>query len=597
MSKLVSAQLLLDGHELLPNNAYKVTVEQSLGGHSAFSISFPAHATETYAGALMQNSLGFIGKRLSIGLDQNAMQFTGLVTSVDLHKGTGAAGTLVISGNGPSVLLAHSVHCLSYGEGTSFQQVARATLKGHSTKILKSIMGAGTDIALPYTVQYNESDLCFLQRLCRRYGVWLYHNGNDFCIGRSGNERVNGTYGVDVLSFRLSTMLKSSNFEVTGLDWIGNTHLETPAGIFKAKSAHPYLSQVGEESDRVFTKKGNYDYTNGQHEYSRQQGMDTAVKVTRLGCAAGRVTATGRSELVGLCVGDILSLQGLNFSDASKRDPLGTYDIIKVTHRFDHSGQYSNDFEAVPEGTDHPPCSDGFATPNCADQRGLVFDNADPDGLGRVKVQFPWQRQISASTPWIKTSTPYAGSGRGFYFVPEKGEEVLVGFEGGNPEKPYVIGAGFNASSKSGFADKENNIKAIRTRSGNTIELNDSDGGEMITINDKNNNSIQINTAEGKMVFTTQGDMEFNAKNVRFNVQEDMDVEIGGSKRESIRGKSETSTKEAVENVSETKKIFIGKKLEQSSGELVMHTSRGKMLLDSKGKITVQSKEGTDYGK
>ncbi|WP_282057310.1 phage baseplate assembly protein V, partial [Maribacter luteus] len=71
-------------------------------------------------------------------------------------------------------------------------------------------------------------------------------------------------------------------------------------------------------------------------------------------------------------------------------------------------------------------------------QRGWVLDNADPNGLGRIKVQFPWQKPMGTSTPWIKMATPYSGSGKGFYFIPEKDEEVLVGFEGDNPEKPFV---------------------------------------------------------------------------------------------------------------------------------------------------------------
>ena len=118
----------------------------------------------------------------------------------------------------------------------------------------------------------------------------------------------------------------------------------------------------------------------------------------------------------------------------------------------------------------------------------------------------------------------------------------------------------------------------------------------MITITDKNSNSIHINTTEGKMVFTAQGDMEFNAKNVRFNVQEDMDVEIGKNKRESVMENSETSAKNSTENVMENKTVNTGKKTEQISGELVVHTSQGEMLLDGTGKVTIQSKQGIDYG-
>ncbi|MCF6349277.1 MAG: phage baseplate assembly protein V, partial [Flavobacteriaceae bacterium] len=200
------------------------------------------------------------------------------------------------------------------------------------------------------------------------------------------------------------------------------------------------------------------------------------------------------------------------------------------------------------------------------------------------------------TTPWIKMATPYAGADKGFYFIPEVDEEVLVGFEGGNAERPFVLSAGFNKTANSSFADPDNNIKAIRTRSGNTIELNDTNGGEMITITDKNGNSMHINTSEGKMVFTALGDMEFNAKNVRFNVQEDMDFDIGKNKTESIKEKVEISAKNSTEQIFKNKDITIGKKLEQVSGELTMQTNEGKMLIDGKGKVTVQSAEDVDYG-
>ncbi|WP_400073182.1 type VI secretion system Vgr family protein [Zobellia russellii] len=596
MSKIVDIKLILNGNAFLPNSGYSVSVEQAIGGHSTFRIAFPAHATETYAGPLMKNALGYIGKKMSIGLNAGQMEFTGIITNVDLQKGNGAAGTLVISGHGPSVLLANSAQCLSYEEGTSLSQVVEDTLKGHSTDILKKSMGTGTDVSLPYTVQYNESDLSFLQRLCSRYGVWLYHNGRNFCVGKADNTTLNGVYGIDVLSFNLSTSLKEQIFDIKGHDWVNNTFLEASSTSHVASSSHPYLASVKGESDTLFNKKSSYDYTIGQHEYSAQGGLDTAARVNSLGRASGMVTASGTSELVALRVGDTLSLKGLNFSDPKTQDPYGSYDIIKVVHRFDHSGHYSNSFEGVPEGTQHLPYSNSFATPRSGAQRGWVLDNADPEGLGRIKVQFPWQKPMGTSTPWIKMITPYSGSDKGFYFIPEKGEEVLVGFEADNPEKPFVLSAGFNSSANSGFANADNNIKAIKTRSGHLIELNDTDGGESITINDKNGNSIHINTSEGNMTFTAQSDMEFNAKNVRFNVQEDMNFEVGRNMRESVMETLETSAKNSTEHIAENKKVNTGKKTEQISAELVVHTSQGEMLLNSTGKVTIQSKQGIDYG-
>ncbi|QCX00338.1 type IV secretion protein Rhs [Aggregatimonas sangjinii] len=596
MPKIVDIQLIVGGEEFLPKSGYTVSIEQSVGGHSAFRIAFPANATEGYEGVMMNNALKFVGKKASIGVDDNKMEFSGVVTGVDFQKGVGAAGTVVLSGHGPSVLLANSVQCFSYEEGTTLSQVANGTTNGHSGEFLKSVLGEGTDVALPYTVQYNESDLSFLQRLCSRYGVWLYHNGTDFCIGRTGNVQVEGTVGVDVLTFNVSTSLREQAFGIKSHDWTNDMLLEAESASHSPSSSHPYLSQIKKESDTVFAKKGSYDYNVGQQAYNSQRRLDTIVKVNTLGKAAAMVTASGISELTALRIGDTLELKGLNFSKPKTSDPYGSYDIVKIVHRFDHSGQYRNEFEGVPQGTEHLPYSNGFATPRSGAQRGRVFDNADPEGLGRIKVQFPWQKAMGTSTPWIKMVTPYSGGGKGFYFIPEKDEEVLVGFEGDNPERPFVLSAGYNTKANSGFGNSDNNIKAIKTRSGNLIELNDSDGGEMITISDKVGNSMHINTAQGKMVFTAMGDMEFNAKNIRFNVQEDMDVEVGKNKREVVKELVETSAKNSDEHITENRTIHTGRKIEQVSGELVVHISQGEMLLDSTGKVTIQSKQGIDYG-
>ena len=69
--------------------------------------------------------------------------------------------------------------------------------------------------------------------------------------------------------------------------------------------------------------------------------------------------------------------------------------------------------------------------------------------MSRIQVQFPWQKRNGATTPWTRVTTPYAGNGKGFHVIPEIGEKVLVEFEGGNPEKPVVIGAMFHGQGKS----------------------------------------------------------------------------------------------------------------------------------------------------
>ena len=96
--------------------------------------------------------------------------------------------------------------------------------------------------------------------------------------------------------------------------------------------------------------------------------------------------------------------------------------------------------------------------------------------MSRIQVQFPWQKRNESTTPWIRVTTPYAGNGKGFHVVPEIGEEVLVEFEGGNPEKPIVIGAMFHGQGKSGHGGAGNFMKGFQTPSGNKLQLNDQDG-------------------------------------------------------------------------------------------------------------------------
>jgi uncharacterized protein involved in type VI secretion and phage assembly len=86
-----------------------------------------------------------------------------------------------------------------------------------------------------------------------------------------------------------------------------------------------------------------------------------------------------------------------------------------------------------------------------ADQRiygvanAQVINNIDLLGLARVQVSLPW---LPGVDPWARIATPMAGSGRGMYFVPQIGDEVLVAFNQGDVREPYVIGALWSASDQ-----------------------------------------------------------------------------------------------------------------------------------------------------
>ncbi|HTR14872.1 MAG TPA: phage baseplate assembly protein V [Roseiarcus sp.] len=144
---------------------------------------------------------------------------------------------------------------------------------------------------------------------------------------------------------------------------------------------------------------------------------------------------------------------------------------------------------------------------------GVVTNNQDPDGLARVKVKFPWLSDGDESG-WARVATLKAGNKRGFYFLPEVGDEVLVAFEHGDVRFPYVLGGLWNGSDAPPITndDGKNNAGIIQSRSGHVVKFNDEDGKETIEIVDKSQkNSIVIDTSENTITVTTDKDLTLSA--------------------------------------------------------------------------------------
>jgi len=169
---------------------------------------------------------------------------------------------------------------------------------------------------------------------------------------------------------------------------------------------------------------------------------------------------------------------------------------------------------------------------------GVVTNNQDPDSLGRVKVKFPW---LSAGdeSHWARIAAPMAGIERGFYFLPEVDDEVLVAFEHGDIRFPYVLGALWNGVDKppADNSDGNNNVRVIKSRSGHIIRLNDESGAEKIEIIDKSEkNSIVFDTANNTITVTTdkdivlsaaQGTIKLDAQKIEMKSSADTKIESG----------------------------------------------------------------------
>jgi uncharacterized protein involved in type VI secretion and phage assembly len=138
---------------------------------------------------------------------------------------------------------------------------------------------------------------------------------------------------------------------------------------------------------------------------------------------------------------------------------------------------------------------------------GVVTNNQDSEGLGRVKVRFPWLSDEDESH-WARVLTPMAGNQRGLYFLPEVDDEVLVAFQHGDMRFPYILGALWNGKDKPPESNNgANNLRTIKSRSGHIIRLDDTADAEKIEIIDKNKNSIIVNTAKNTITVTSDADI------------------------------------------------------------------------------------------
>lgn len=146
----------------------------------------------------------------------------------------------------------------------------------------------------------------------------------------------------------------------------------------------------------------------------------------------------------------------------------------------------------------------------------IVTNNKDPQQLGRIKVCFP-RLPTKPESDWLRLSLPCAGPGRGFYWVPEVNDEVLVAFERGEPNRGYVLGALWNGKDKpmgSSYRD-DNTLRMIQTKSGHIIQLDDKAGEEKIVIADKSGKRTLTWDVKAKkyIIQAEVGDVEIHAPN------------------------------------------------------------------------------------
>lgn len=178
--------------------------------------------------------------------------------------------------------------------------------------------------------------------------------------------------------------------------------------------------------------------------------------------------------------------------------------------------------------------------------RGLVTDNRDPDGMGRVRVQLSWQTQGSGY--WARTAAPMSGSGYGAWFLPEVGDEVLVGAEHGDPALLYVLGMVWNGKAKPPATndDGKNNLRLIKSRSGHQLLFDDTEGahvlelkladGKRITldkdgvaVDDSAGNTILIKSTSSEIAVTSAAKLTLKSPQIAIEADGTLEIKSGGT--------------------------------------------------------------------
>lgn len=253
---------------------------------------------------------------------------------------------------------------------------------------------------------------------------------------------------------------------------------------------------------------------------------------------------------------------------------------------------------------------------------GIVSDNKDPEGRHRIRAKLPWIRDTEEVgddedwiTSWARIATPYAGKKEGLYIHPEEGDEVLIAFQNGHPNYPYVIGMLHNGvdktatdgqegcpdeittpdGSRSGGGavalniatamkdtkdNKKNRGRFIYTRSGHLLLFDDAaeDKDSKIVLKSAKGHVIVLNDSDGKEAITlfTSNKNQFiclDEKNEKITIESSKDIDILCVEKLSIEAK----------NI----EIKSGEATEQTVGTDLTMTVSGASQWDTSGETTM----------
>ena len=439
------------------------------------------------------------GKSISIAAgygDDEDVLFEGIVVSHSVR---------VLGANDTTL----EVECRHYAVQTSQSRSNRIFNNKTDSDIIAELLGAyaqidasvdSTSAVHPEIVQHCATDWDFISSRAGANGMVVITDGKTVRVARpdvSGAPAVRVTYGVDLLEFHGELNAAGQYGQVSALGWDPATQ-----ATVVAQSASPTLNDQGnvnqEDLAAAIANKGETIFNAGSDKATLQAWAD--ARVLRLGLS--RITGECKfNGDAGVMPGGLLELEGLG----SRFN--GNAYVGAVEHTLDETGWYTtvqlgldpDDITVLPEVT--APPAFGFVPGIHGLCIGVVSKlDSDPSNEYRIQVELPLYDE-SNQLIWARLAQGWASAGFGLFHIPEVGDEVVLGFLGGDPAQAIVLGSLYSSKRKPAYEiTAENTIRAITTRSGIVIELDEEN--KVVTVKTPAGNSIELNDKDKAMRLT-----------------------------------------------------------------------------------------------
>ncbi|WPP49124.1 type VI secretion system Vgr family protein [Catalinimonas niigatensis] len=555
MAHQVKVNVTIGGKTISP--IADLDISQSLFDHNVIQVVIPLGAFKDNNSQILNQAKDYLNQPLTAEITSGVFDrlkrdfsFKGVVTDIRMTRSQRGERMIFVTAYSPTVYLSGVATTRSFHE-MSLADIVNQVLEDVPANMTVHLSPRYSQ-NIEYTVQYRETNMQFLQRLADTYGEWLYYDGDEFIFGElpSGTP-IDLQLEKDLQDMKLSMRVVPVNFKAKAYDYLKHEVYESTAKPGDISDLDTFGSEILNklEPDAFSGKSLRMPYRG----FQSAQELDDYARHEMATRSRDMVVLSGTTDHTQLRVGSVINITGEKANEVD----LEKYIITAVNHSIDESFSYTNTIQAIPDAASSPPDNPRVRVPFCEVQQAMVIENDDPEGMGRVKVQFKWQ-ESGTSTPWIRIIQPYAGQSsdlHGFFFTPELEDEVIVGFIQDNPDRPYVMGSVYHnqgSNHPSEWHDPQTNRKVIRTRSGNQIHFVDEDGQEEIIITNKDfdhaTNEIRLSMeGNGKITIMTLGELDIQAKSISMKADQDIDIKAGANASmdvsQGLKIKSGTDTK------------------------------------------------------